>query len=57
MLVDLFAWVLRPRTRAPRIEALFPQRATEIYRHAENDQLRRAALDHLAALEAEEQIK
>jgi len=29
----------------------------EIYRHAENDQLRQAALDHLAALEAAEQIK
>jgi len=29
----------------------------EIYRQAENDQLRRAALDHLRALEAEEQIK
>ena len=29
----------------------------EIYRHAENDQLRRAALDHLTALEAEEQVQ
>lgn len=29
---------------------------SEIYRHAENDQIRRSAQDHLAALEAQEQI-
>ncbi len=30
---------------------------SEIYRHADNDQVRQSALEHLAALEAEQELK